>query len=117
MRAKVKVEPRKSKGGKKKKNKKGKNKNQKAQIKWVWKKVPRNFYVEVPKLREDGKIMKDSKGGPVVTRQWGEYTCYHIAHQEAWKQHLFRNSHLVFTGLARPIWPVLRGNIQGTCLR
>ena len=88
MRAKVKVKPRKSKGGKKKKNKKGKNKNQKAQIKWVWKKVPRRFYVDVPKLGKDGKVMTDSKG-PIFTRQWSEYSCYHIAHQEAWKRHLF----------------------------
>ena len=89
MRVRVKIKPRKpKKGKKKKKSKKAKKKKKKARIKLVWKKVPRRFYVDVPKLGKDGKVMTDSKG-PIFTRQWSEYTCYHIAHQEAWKRHLF----------------------------
>ena len=57
------------------------------QIKTVYKKVPRTFYVDVPKLDKDGKV-KISSNGPVYTRLYGEATCYHIAHQEAWKKHL-----------------------------
>ena len=86
----MKIKPRKpKKGKKKKKSKKAKKKKKKARIKLVWKKVPRRFYVNVPKLGKDGKIMTDSKG-PIFTRQWSEYTCYHIAHQEAWKRHLHK---------------------------
>ena len=89
VRVRVKIKPRKPKRGKKKKkSKKAKKKKKKARIKLVWKKVPRRFYVDVPKLGKDGKVMTDSKG-PMFTRQWGEYSCYHIAHQEAWKRHLF----------------------------
>ena len=89
VRVRVKIKPHKSKRGKKKKTKKAKKKKKKkARIKLVWKKVPRNFYVNIPKLGKDGKVMMNSKG-PIFTRQWGEYSCYHIAHQEAWKQHLF----------------------------
>ena len=90
MRVRVKNKPRKPKRGKKKKkSKKAKKKKRKARIKLVWKKVPRRFYVDVPKLGKDGKVMTDSKG-PMFTRQWGEYSCYHIAHQEAWKRHLHK---------------------------
>ena len=53
----------------------------------MYKKVPRTFYVDVPKLDKDGKV-KISSNGPVYTRLYGEATCYHIAHQEAWKRHL-----------------------------
>ena len=74
VRVRVKIKPRKpKKGKKKKKSKKAKKKKKKARIKLVWKKVPRRFYVDVPKLGKDGKVMTDSKG-PMFTRQWGEYS-------------------------------------------
>ena len=38
-------------------------------------------------LDEHGKVKKN-KNGPMCTREYGELTCYHIAHKEAWKRHL-----------------------------
>ena len=77
----VKIEPCKETGGKKN--------TKESQIKTVWKKVPRSFYVDVPRLDKHGKLKTDSNG-PIYTRLYGEATCFHIAHQEAWKRHLHK---------------------------
>ncbi len=86
----------KKKGGRKKKGskKKGKgtghqkqNNTHKVQIK-VKAKYPALFYVEVPKFK-DGRIQTDKNGNVIFVREYGEYTCYHIAHHEQWKKYLF----------------------------
>ena len=64
-----------------------KKKKTKTFTKYVWKKVPSNFYVDVPQLDESGKIIKNSKG-PISTREYGELTCYHIKHANPWRRHL-----------------------------
>ena len=55
----------------------------------VWKKVPSSFYVDVPKLDTYGNVQTTSNG-PVYTRLYGEVTCYHIAHQNKWQEHLLK---------------------------
>ena len=70
--------------------KSNRNKKRKKTItftKYVWKKVPSKFYVDVPQLDETGKIKKNSKG-PIYTREYGELTCYHIKHANPWRRHL-----------------------------
>ena len=49
---------------------------------------PELFCVEVPKFK-DGVIQTDEKGNVIFIREYGEYTCYHIAHHEQWKKYLF----------------------------
>jgi hypothetical protein len=82
----------KKKGGGKKKGskKKGKgkghtkqNNTHKVQMK-VKAKYPKLFCVEVPKFKET-----DKNGNVIFIREYGEYTCYHIAHHEQWKKYLF----------------------------
>ena len=70
-----------------------------SQVKTVWKKVPRNFYVDVPHLDDNGKV-KISSNGPVYSRLYGEATCFHIAHQEAWKRHLHEQQAELVTQIA-----------------
>ena len=51
--------------------------------------MPRSFFVNVPHLDKHRKVKTDSNG-PVYTRLYGEATCFHFAHQEAWKRHLHK---------------------------
>ena len=66
---------------------KKKKKKTKLRLKWGWKKVPSNYYVDVPMLDDHDKVEKN-KNGPMYTREYGKLTCYHSAHKEAWKRHL-----------------------------
>ena len=74
----VKIKPSTVKGGKRSQSTKA-----------VWKKVPSSFYVDVPKLDTYGNVQTTSDG-PVYTRLYGEATCYHIAHQKKWQEHLLK---------------------------
>ena len=49
------------------------------------KKHPSQFHVMAPILEPDGKIMR-KKGKIVFEQQFGELTCYHIAHSDRWKE-------------------------------
>ena len=52
-------------------------------------KHPRVFYFDVPVQRENGTLAIDPVTGAVQTeRRYGEYTCFHIAHRDKWKEHL-----------------------------
>ena len=51
--------------------------------------MPSSFYVDVPKLDTYGNVQTTSNG-PVYTRLYGEATCYHIAHQKKWQEHLLK---------------------------
>jgi hypothetical protein len=81
--------PKKSKKGKKGKGKKGKKKRKKK--KTVHINYPKTFYVDTPLLNDDGSIKTDEATGEVkYEREYGYYTCYHIAHRKLWKQHLLK---------------------------
>jgi len=78
----------KSKKGKKGKGGKGKNGKTKKK-KQVHIRYPKTFYVDTPLLNDDGSIKTDDTTGDVqYEREYGYYTCYHIAHRKLWKQHL-----------------------------
>ena len=63
------------------------------------KSYPEQFCVEVPKTI-DGKVVRDDTGMPVSVKEYGEYTCYHIAHLESWKKHLYDAQQAVIEQLA-----------------
>ena len=67
----------------------GKKNTEESQIKTVFKKVPRSFFVDVPHLDKHGKVKTDSNE-PVYTRLYGEATCFHIAHHKKWQEHLHK---------------------------
>jgi len=50
---------------------------------------PELFCVEVPKT-VNGRDQFDRNNEPFFQKEYGEYTCYHIAHHESWKKHLYK---------------------------
>ena len=73
---------------KKKGRKESRHKSKPKAQKKVIKKFPKKFYVDVPIFDESGKIQTDSQNKPVYVREYGEYTCYLLAHRERWKNKL-----------------------------
>ena len=49
-------------------------------------KYPKQFTVRVPKLAEDGSVVRDADNGIVFVEEFGELTCWHIAHGNHWKR-------------------------------
>ena len=80
------------KGGGKRKQQSIKGKSIQAKPSMVQPKIkasyPALFCVEVP-IMSNGRIQTNELGAPMFKKEYGEYTCYHIAHHEAWKKYLY----------------------------
>ena len=66
------------------------------------KSYPKQFCIEVPKTK-NGKVIRDGQGFPVLVKEYGMYTCFHIAHREAWKRYLYKENQKVFDQMYRRI--------------
>ena len=84
-------------GGKKAKTAQNKPKKKKEK-----KHFPAVFCTEVPKTRH-GKLVRDRGSNPIFVKEYGEYTCYHIAHRHAWKKYLFSAQQAVVAQIAERI--------------
>ena len=85
--------------GKKKGKKKGKSTKKKPNPEMVQPRIksayPSKYRVDVP-MTVNGRIKIDkTTKEPVFETYHGEYTCYHIAHKEAWKKHLYEKEQSV----------------------
>jgi len=56
----------------------------------------------VPKTKH-GKLVRDRESNPIFVKEYGEYTCYHIAHRHAWKKYLFSAQQAVVAQIAESI--------------
>ena len=57
---------------------------------WQWdgfhgRKLPKNFSIKVPRVKEDETLERDKKGDIIFQTERGVLSCYHIAHHEYWK--------------------------------
>ena len=48
----------------------------------------KHFHVDTPVLDASGKVERESNGNPKYEREYGIYSCYHLAHRKAWKRHI-----------------------------
>jgi len=67
---------------------KSKRKHSKPKKKYKSITHPYHYSVDVPVIDDNNKPILDSGGLPKYQREYGEYTCYMIAHQKQWKNHL-----------------------------
>ena len=56
------------------------------------KKYPKQFTIRVPKLEEDGSVVRDADKNVVFVEEYGELTCWHIAHENNWRESLENGS-------------------------
>ena len=54
----------------------------------IKRRYPKVFCVEVPKTTNGVVELDPITRMPIIERMFGEYTCFHIAHHEAWKLYL-----------------------------
>jgi hypothetical protein len=64
----------------------------------IKKEYPTTFCIEVPQV-SNGEVVTDRDGYPIYVKKYGEYSCYHIAHHEAWKKHLHASNSSVIEQL------------------
>ena len=63
---------------------------------------PKTFCVGVPKTK-NGEVERDKNGYPILVKEYGHYTCFYIAHHEAWKKYLFKAQQAVIEQIYREI--------------
>ena len=83
-------------------NKKSKKKHKRSEVLHLKKSYPKNFCIEVPKTK-DGKLIRDKQGFPEIVKEYGMYTCFHIAHREDWKKYLYKENKKVIDQVYRRI--------------
>ena len=70
----------------------------------IKKSYPKVFCVEVPKTTNGVVELDPITRMPIIERMFvGEYTCFHIAHHEAWKLYLWQSQKSVVDQLSRYI--------------
>ena len=90
---------------KKKKSRKSSRKSKKdssapLMVPRIKKEYPTTFCIEVPQVQvSNGEVVTDRDGYPIYVKKYGEYSCYHIAHHEAWKKHLHASNSSVIEQL------------------
>jgi len=63
---------------------------------------PDTFCVEVP-VTVNGQVQMNRYNEPKLEKEFGEYTCYHIAHHEAWKKYLYQTQQEVIDQLCKSL--------------
>ena len=63
---------------------------------------PKTFCVDVPKTK-NGEVEWDKNGYLILVKEYGHYTCFHIAHHGAWKKYLFKAQQAVIEQIYREI--------------
>ena len=92
---------RKKKNKHKKRKHRKKGEQQKREVKMsnatsVKQKYPETFCVDIPKVAPNGHPKFDGLGRPKFKKEYGQYSCYLIAHHGCWKKHTYTAQHAVF---------------------